>query len=669
MTRDISVSIAVQGEKEFIQALKNAQSAAKVLVSELKASEAAFDESADAQAFYANKTRNINDQIEQQRTILRSLEQAVREAGEEFGDASTKTDRYRIEINRTQASISKLEKELRQTQREAEELGRDSTRVGRQIEDGLGDSADSVSSKLDQMTQMLGKDLGEISGALKFSAVMELGEMAISALDGIASFVEGTEDYRRSMSFLEINAKNAGFEFEYIKGLLMDVSSLTGDTDGAFEGLSNLLAIGFDGKELEEAIDLIGGAVIRFPETMKFENLAESLQETIATGSATGAYGELLERLGVDIDEFNKAIEQATTAEERQQIALAYLNEHGLEETKSSYVEMNQGLVNMERAQREYEDSLAGLSSALEPAAIAWTKFKTSFVDDAVEIINVLNEFNTETAQKRAEGQSFWEILKIDELPGDIVKGFKDETGLEMAIYGALFESLGTWVKEGVNDLFDGAIEAAENKSKKRAELMKESKLGAALDWWSSLWIDDESKKASSLTTEEAQTVVDDTATKLEAAAEGKGDGFWTKLLGVGTAVAEEADNAVVDVVTEIEEAAKAEEENMKAIGGNWIAEMGNGISDRADAAIDAAISLWHAVKEILTQQITIPAPKLQKGTYDGAATLKGGGNGLGGSSHVELVAKIDKTTVARATSGEINSLLGESAERAERYG
>ena len=43
MARDISGSIAVQGEKEFNRALKDAQSAVKVLASELKASEAAFD--------------------------------------------------------------------------------------------------------------------------------------------------------------------------------------------------------------------------------------------------------------------------------------------------------------------------------------------------------------------------------------------------------------------------------------------------------------------------------------------------------------------------------------------------------------------------------------------------------------------------------------------------
>ena len=170
MARDISVSIAVQGEKEFNQALKSAQSAVKVLSSELKASEAAFDESADAQAFYANKTRLINSQIEQQRTIMAALEQAVREAGEEFGEASTKTDKYRIEINRTEAAISKLERSLRETQQEAEELGRDSTRIGRQLESGIGDAADDVSDKLDKMVREIEQDLSDIGGSVEFSA-------------------------------------------------------------------------------------------------------------------------------------------------------------------------------------------------------------------------------------------------------------------------------------------------------------------------------------------------------------------------------------------------------------------------------------------------------------------------------------------------------------------
>ena len=388
MARDISVSIAVQGEKEFNQALKNAQSAVKVLSSELKASEASFDENADAQAYFANRTRLINAQIDQQRTILSSLEQAVREAAEEFGDASAKTDKYRIEINKTHGEIAKLERALRETQQEAEELGRDSTRVGRQLEDGIGDAADNVTEKLEDMTRKIESDLSDIGGTVQFSAFKDAFDMANSAMESVTGFVENTEEYRRQLSFLEQNAADHGFDFAYIKDQLFQIAALTGDADGAFEAISNLMAAGFDGKELEEAIDLIGGAVIRFPETMKFENLAESLQESVQTGSATGAYAELLERLGVDLETVNKSMEKAKTEEERQQIALAYLNEHGLKETVDNYKSMNEDLIASETAQLKYNDALSGLSEVLLPVATNWTNFKTAFVEGITDMVN-----------------------------------------------------------------------------------------------------------------------------------------------------------------------------------------------------------------------------------------------------------------------------------------
>lgn len=431
MARDISVSIAVQGEKEFNQALRDAQSAVKVLSSELKASEAAFDESTDAQTFYANKTRLINAQIEQQKAIMQALEQAVREAGEEFGQTSSKTDKYRIEINRTEASISKLERSLRETQQEAEELGRDSTRIGRQLESGIGDAADDVSDKLDKMVREIEQDLSDIGGSVEFSAFKDATDMVTGAFESLQSFTEGSEDYRRSMSFLEQNAKNAEFEFEYVKGLLIEAASLTGDLDGAFEGISNLLAAGFDGKELEEAIDLIGGAVIRFPETMKFENLAESLQESVASGSATGAYAELLERLGVDLETVNKSLEKAETAEQRQQIALAYLNEHGLDQTVENYKAMNEDMIKAEEAQLLYNDSIAGLGKALEPTVTKWVEFKTGLVEGATELINGgfdewLGGLNEKMASFRENSNNWMQNLLGDETYQKIFGGERE---------------------------------------------------------------------------------------------------------------------------------------------------------------------------------------------------------------------------------------------------
>lgn len=430
-TRDISISISADGEPQFAQAMKNAQSAMKVFSSELKASEAAFQENGDAQAFLAKKAQILQAQLDQNEEIIQAYRRAVEDMSQTFGEADARVDKYRIALNKAEEAGSKLSKALRETQQEAEELGRDSTRIGRQLESGIGDAADDVSDKLDKMVREIEQDLSDIGGSVEFSAFKDATDMVTGAFESLQSFTEGSEDYRRSMSFLEQNAKNAGFEFEYVKDLLIDAASLTGDLDGAFEGISNLLAAGFDGKELEEAIDLIGGAVIRFPETMKFENLAESLQESVASGSATGAYAELLERLGVDLETVNKSLEKAKTNEEAQQIALAYLNEHGLDQTVENYKSMNEDMIEAEKSQLLYNDAIAGLGKALEPTVTKWVEFKTQLAEGATELINGgfdewLGGLNEKLASFRENSNNWMQNLLGDETYQKIFGGERE---------------------------------------------------------------------------------------------------------------------------------------------------------------------------------------------------------------------------------------------------
>lgn len=634
MARDISVSIAVQGEKEFDRALKDAQSAVKVLASELKASEAAFDESADAQAYYANKTRNISDQIEQQRTILASLEQAVREAGDEFGESSAKTDKYRIAVNKTYAEIAKLERSLRDTQQEAEELGRDSTRIGRQMEEGIGDAADDVSDKLERMVKQIKEDLGDIGGAVEFSAMIDAGQALMAAGDALASFTEDTEDYRRQMSFLEQNAADSGFDFEYIKEQLFNIASLTGDADGAFEAISNLMAAGFDGNELEEAIDLIGGAVIRFPETMKFENLAESLQESVSTRSATGAYAELLERLGVDLDTVNQSLADAKTNEEAQQIALAYLNENGLKETVDNYKKVNEDLIANETAQLKFNDAMSKLGESLSPAAEAWTNFKTGVVTGITDILGT-------------EG-----MVELETKFANIFNGIGD-----------YFNGEG-WAQTLVT--IDKGIQAATEK------------VGAAKqaidDVWTSYqqWNDEMLKR-----NEEAKKVVDEAVAEStafdsldaynEAIAQADAEGAYVR----ANALVAERDKFLKEqaqkTAQELDEASK---QDAATIGGNISTSLGNGIIEEEGNATQAADSLWQKINSLLSREIEVPVKVAQSGSTGRTTSTSAGSYATGGEGNtIKVITEIDSETVAQKTVSGVSRAQGQSALRAAAYG
>ena len=118
---------------------------------------------------------------------------------------------------------------------------------------------------------------------------------------------------------------------------------------------------------LPRAVDALSGAVIRFPDTLKIESLADSLQETLATSEATGQYSELLERLGYNLDDFNAGLQQCTTAAEKQEYALDYLAKSGLMETNRAYEDQNQDLIENSKQQLRLQENLAELGGNFAP--------------------------------------------------------------------------------------------------------------------------------------------------------------------------------------------------------------------------------------------------------------------------------------------------------------
>ena len=68
-----------------------------------------------------------------------------------------------------------------------------------------------------------------------------------------------------------------------MKKELVNLTALTGESDSSIEALSNLMSAGFSDTQIKSAVESLSGAVIKFPDTLKIESLADSLQETVAT--------------------------------------------------------------------------------------------------------------------------------------------------------------------------------------------------------------------------------------------------------------------------------------------------------------------------------------------------------------------------------------------------
>lgn len=399
--REIKTSISLDGEKAFRQAVNDASRAMRVMNAELKAIGAEFGVTGDKQQFLTQKSNNLRQAIAQQEQIVNALSGAVSDSAQKYGDAARQTDVYRIRLANATAALNRMKQELDATDREAEELGRDSTRVGRQIEDGIGDGAREAQESLSDMMRQMQEDIGSIKGSAAFTVTTQIAGGIVDVVNDLAGFVESSRDYRRQMAYLEESARNAGMDWEDVQNFVFQIASLTGDMDGAAEAMTNLLRTGLKGPDLQNAIDLLTGASILWGDTLKIENLAESLQESIATGEATGAYGELLERLGMNLESYKAAME-GLSEEERAVASLTFLSDNGLLQTTEEFKERNSALIEAQRAQLEAQQAWAELAEELEPLSTKITEKTTEYVKALTSGIATLKLILSDNAEEAA---------------------------------------------------------------------------------------------------------------------------------------------------------------------------------------------------------------------------------------------------------------------------
>ena len=202
-----------------------------------------------------------------------------------------------------------------------------------------------------------------------------------------AATTQATKEYREDVAKLETNALTAGANLEITNQALKDLNAITGESDSNVEGLSNLLQAGFKDNNLTRVVEELSGAVIKFPDTLKIESLADSLQETLATGETTGQFGELLDRLGIGADNFTEKLKKCKTEAEKQQLVLDTLASAGLADVNKAYRENNKSLIENSDAQYDLNEAISDLGKTMEPVV---TKV-TQFVADLLKWFNDLD--------------------------------------------------------------------------------------------------------------------------------------------------------------------------------------------------------------------------------------------------------------------------------------
>lgn len=248
----------------------------------------------------------------------------------------------------------------------------------------IGNQIDDTGKKLDESRdkwKKAGKTMQDTGDKLKDVGGKMTSRVTAPIVAGFGLAVKGTEELRETLAKLETNAGLAGISVDEIRGNLVDLSGVSEDTDANVEALSNLMAAGFNGQGMSEAVDALSGAVIKFPDTLKIEGLADGLQETLATGEAIGPFAELIDRMGGSTDDFNAKMAGAKTEADKMQVALDWLAESGLGKVNEEYRKNNEEIVKAKESNQNLQLALADLGEVLAPIVTKVTDFITGVVD------------------------------------------------------------------------------------------------------------------------------------------------------------------------------------------------------------------------------------------------------------------------------------------------
>lgn len=361
MASSFGGTVKLSGESEYRQALRQITSNLKLVSSEMAKVSAEYGKNDTSVEGLTAKNRELNKQIDEQKNKVNVLKDALTQSQKETGNNSATTQKWQIDLNKAEAELIKLTKEVQSNEEKMRNSQTSIDGASSSVREFAND-ADSTSKSVFSLGDMIKANL--ISEAI-IGGVKSLGSALKNSIGSVTGLISEMQEYNSDLSKLEQNAISSGNSVEGMKDNMYDLVAMTGETDSSIEALSNLMEAGFEGEGMQSAIDGLSGAIVKFPDTLKIESLSDSLQETLATGAATGQFGELIERMGGNLDEFNTGLANCTSEAERQQYALNWLSQSGLAELNEEYHKNNQATIDLSVADQKLTDSKGKLATAL----------------------------------------------------------------------------------------------------------------------------------------------------------------------------------------------------------------------------------------------------------------------------------------------------------------
>lgn len=401
---DIGPKISIKGESEFNQSISKINQNLKEYGSELKAVSSEFDAQADSMESLtaknkvlkkqydeqSDKMKLLSDQIKKQTDYLEAQAKEIQQLTNEYGENSSQVQKaekayantestiskLKTAFNETTAYANKLSSEISDNDSKLDDLAKSASDASTQVEK-VGDSSEQTGEKLKKTKT----DVQQLKDSFNMQeAAQQVSDFASGMVENIKGAVEESKEYLKIMGSLEVSSSHLNYTTNETKQTYKQLIGVLGDTQSAATTTANLQAIGLEQSQLTQITKGAIGAWARYGDSIPIDGLAESINETIKTGTVTGNFADMLNWAGTSEDEFNEKLEQCSDNSERAQLVLDEMANQGLMKSADAWNENNKALVESNKAQDDYNEAMADFSKAVMPVFTEFTKALTTII-------------------------------------------------------------------------------------------------------------------------------------------------------------------------------------------------------------------------------------------------------------------------------------------------
>lgn len=401
---DIGPKISIKGESEFNQSISKINQNLKEYGSELKAVSSEFDAQADSMESLtaknkvlkkqydeqSDKLKLLSDQIKKQTDYLEAQAKEIQQLTNEYGENSSQVQKAEKAYANTESTISKLKTAFNETTAYANKLSYEISDNDAKLDElskGAGEASTQI-EKIGDSSQKTGDKLNKTKSEIEdfkesfnlHEAAEQVSEFASGMVENIKGAVEESKEYLKIIGSLEVSSSHLNYTTGETKQTYKQLIGVLGDTQSAATTTANLQAIGLEQSQLTQITKGAIGAWARYGDSIPIDGLAESINETIKTGTVTGNLADMLNWAGTSEDEFNEKLEQCSDNSERAQLVLDEMANQGLMKSADAWNENNKALVESNKAQDDYNEAMADFSKAVMPVFTEFTKALTTII-------------------------------------------------------------------------------------------------------------------------------------------------------------------------------------------------------------------------------------------------------------------------------------------------